>query len=496
MNNSSNKRLFAVVGPPRCGTSALTRGLNVLGIDLGNALRSAKKGINDEGFWEDLDISALNVQIYKTLEHEWHKITDIEEDGLEKVIGSELRPKAVQLLETKLHGKELFGFKDLHITRILPFWMPVFSDLGVRCDFLISCRSPRSMAQSLAKLAGFDLQKCYFLWNEFVISGLVHTQGHTVVVVQYDQLLEQPEIELRRIATKLDLHFDASSDAFAFYRDQFLNTGLRRAADGRAASDDDVPSDTAELYALLKDLATDKCEVDSDEFRSRFDGIRRRHENVLALLQSNESEQARMLDVIRGELAANRALLEIAEDSPSTGETRTVLLENALRERDQLLERASQGLVERTLDVMTTRETLEERTVALEEATRHLHEHVRELDRAHRAYDDHVRATQQWSQDLVDRTNDLVATRALLVERTNTLQEVSDTLRERTAHLDSTHALLEQHVAALEHANQALLERDQALAELQACYSEAIDTAEGLQQMVDAARAELASRAN
>jgi|GEM_PF-3208844 len=496
MNNSSAKRLFAVIGPPRCGTSALTRGLKVLGIDLGTALRAAKKGVNDEGFWEDLDIAALNVKIYKALEHEWHKITDIESDRLEALVRSELRPQAVQLLDKKLRDQALFGFKDLHITRILPFWMTVFSELGVRCDFLISCRDPRSMAQSLAKLAGFDLQKCYFLWNEFVIASLTRTQGHTVVVVQYDRLLEQPEAELRRVATKLDLHFDASSEAFVFYRDEFLNAGLRSSAGSRNIGDEGIPFDSAELYALLKDLATDRCVIGSDEFNSRFDAIRQRHENVLSLLQSSEGEQTRMLDVIRGDLAASRALLEIAGESAQSGSTHEQVLEDAIHERDRLLERASQGLVERTLELMTTRETLEERTAALEEATRRLDEHVRELARVRGALDIHVQSEQVSSRDLVARTDELVTTRALLVERTNALQELSDTLHERTARLDGMHMLLEQHVAALGHANEALGERDRLIAELHLRYGEAVAAAESLRQVIEAANTKRASSAN
>ena len=50
MGNTGKKRLIVVLGMHRSGTSAITRGLQVMGIDLGNNLMPAMEGVNDKGF--------------------------------------------------------------------------------------------------------------------------------------------------------------------------------------------------------------------------------------------------------------------------------------------------------------------------------------------------------------------------------------------------------------------------------------------------------------
>ncbi len=63
----NDRQLFFVLGMHRSGTSAVTRGLSALGINLGNNLMPPVPGINDKGFYEDRDIHALNIKIFKTL---------------------------------------------------------------------------------------------------------------------------------------------------------------------------------------------------------------------------------------------------------------------------------------------------------------------------------------------------------------------------------------------------------------------------------------------
>jgi hypothetical protein len=53
MEQQERKTVIAVIGMHRSGTSALTRGLQVLGIALGEDLFHAAEGISPKGFWLD-----------------------------------------------------------------------------------------------------------------------------------------------------------------------------------------------------------------------------------------------------------------------------------------------------------------------------------------------------------------------------------------------------------------------------------------------------------
>jgi O-antigen biosynthesis protein len=55
----------------RSGTSALTRVLNLLGVDLGEHLMPAAAGNNDMGFWEHAEIVGLHDQVLAALDRRW-----------------------------------------------------------------------------------------------------------------------------------------------------------------------------------------------------------------------------------------------------------------------------------------------------------------------------------------------------------------------------------------------------------------------------------------
>ena len=61
-----NKRIIAVTGVPRSGTSVITRGLKVLGVNLGTSLEPANFS-NEKGYFEDSDINNLNYAFLELL---------------------------------------------------------------------------------------------------------------------------------------------------------------------------------------------------------------------------------------------------------------------------------------------------------------------------------------------------------------------------------------------------------------------------------------------
>jgi hypothetical protein len=58
-------KMVVVLGMHRSGTSAITRGLLVMGVRLGDRLLPAVKGENDKGHWEDVDLNALNIEMLR-----------------------------------------------------------------------------------------------------------------------------------------------------------------------------------------------------------------------------------------------------------------------------------------------------------------------------------------------------------------------------------------------------------------------------------------------
>lgn len=72
---TEGKSIVVVLGMHRSGTSAITRGLMVLGVELGDNLMPPAAD-NNKGFFEDVDVNAINVELYRSLGHgqDWHTL--------------------------------------------------------------------------------------------------------------------------------------------------------------------------------------------------------------------------------------------------------------------------------------------------------------------------------------------------------------------------------------------------------------------------------------
>ena len=60
------KKIIVVLGMHRSGTSAITRGLQTLGVNLGSSLIPPDDN-NEKGFFEDIEINSFNNQLLSAL---------------------------------------------------------------------------------------------------------------------------------------------------------------------------------------------------------------------------------------------------------------------------------------------------------------------------------------------------------------------------------------------------------------------------------------------
>jgi glycosyltransferase involved in cell wall biosynthesis len=251
----NHKRIIVVLGMHRSGTSALTRGLEALGVGLGTNLNPANFA-NPKGYWEDEDVMALNEALLRRLGSAYDGLALISPETLLGNDYVDLREEARMLLQRKLEGASIWAFKDPRTARLLPFWQKVFADLDLHHSYVISVRHPISVAQSLARRDGFAPVKSYYLWLEHLLGALTATSGCPRIVVDYDALLSQPNVEIKRIADGLQLPPPGEAELNAYAHD-FLDTGLRhtRYSEADLAADADMPQSVVRLYALLQRLA-------------------------------------------------------------------------------------------------------------------------------------------------------------------------------------------------------------------------------------------------
>lgn len=278
MGDNEKKRLIVVLGMHRSGTSAITRSLKVMGVELGDTLMPAIQGINDKGFWEDLDLFNLNNELLSMVRSDWHHLAPIEPVDVEILRKNGSFDKAGALLHRKLDKKAIFGFKDPRVAKLFRFWKEVFIHCQLDTSCVLAVRHPLSIVRSLNKRDGFDPEKSYFLWLGHVIESLAGSTGLRRVLVDYDNLIQSPEVEINRVARELDLEIDEAE--LQNYRSQFLDKTLRHTIYELKdlSLDDTCPPLVHEIYASLRDVACDNISLDdpilqnqiarwADEFR-------------------------------------------------------------------------------------------------------------------------------------------------------------------------------------------------------------------------------------
>ena len=251
----ANSRLIVVLGMHRSGTSAVTRALQVMNVELGDKLMPAADGDNPKGFFEDTDIYKLNVEMLQALRIDWYSLAPIGEHDVETLRSRAFFLRAVELLNSKCANSPVFAFKDPRIAKLLPFWKAVFDHCQFGVSYVVTVRHPRSVANSLVKRNGFDLEKGYLLWLEYVLRIAAWTAGQRCAYVDYDRLVEQPVAQLKRLAKVLALK--VNKPALADYKNGFLDQTLRHTVYTRADLEVDslCPPLAHEVYCAICDLA-------------------------------------------------------------------------------------------------------------------------------------------------------------------------------------------------------------------------------------------------
>jgi hypothetical protein len=258
------RRVFVVAGMHRAGTSVVTRGLQALGIDLGDHLMSADQRMNARGFFEDVDVVKCDDALLEMLDADWKSLALLADVDWRTDTFASARSDAQRLLAARLARTGQFGFKDPRVPRLLPFWQAVIAEAGAADAYVIAVRHPLSVIESLTARDGLDVRRSGWLWLTHLLCALHYTAGRSRVVVDYDRVIAAPERELARMARGLGLPPSTQNDAgatSATYASEFVSAALRHAEHAPENLDaGDVPPLVPAVHALAQRLAQDEAD--------------------------------------------------------------------------------------------------------------------------------------------------------------------------------------------------------------------------------------------
>ena len=284
----ASSRVIVVLGMHRGGTSAATRALECLGVQLGDQLLAPSPTENPLGFYEDAPLLALSDRVLDLLGLSWDssRLVDAAEWRRPELAALEL--EAAESIRSRFEGRPIWGFKNPRTARLLPFWQRVFARVGREDAYVVVVRNPLSVARSLYARNRFAPTKSHLLWLLHMTEAVVHTRGRARVCVDYDRLLADPTRELERIASGIGLSDPAADpERLTDFTTGFLTTDYRNSQ--FEASDLELDADLSQLgrqaYSLLSRWASDDDAPSEAQLHRSFAQISRRLAELAPLLR-------------------------------------------------------------------------------------------------------------------------------------------------------------------------------------------------------------------
>jgi hypothetical protein len=305
--------LVTILGAGRSGTSAITRGMGAIGIDLGTHLRRGR-GKNPTGFFEDTDVLALSKKLKRALGVRGDSVRLIGDDEWELPRVRALHQVSVDTLRRRFGGSPLWGYKYGRTLRFLPFWLRVWDELELDVRYVVALRNPLSVARSRARLEPTrgTQEKSDLEWLVNIVPYFHLARGRPLVVVDYDRVMADPAGELERMARALGIALRDRS-GIDEYCNAYLKSGMRHS---RFSAEDLVRDPrihplARDAYTWLDRLASDEIGIDDDALWSDWKRIQDAVAALRPILHHVDQVQGALLQAQRSLLGPLQALPDL-----------------------------------------------------------------------------------------------------------------------------------------------------------------------------------------
>jgi GT2 family glycosyltransferase len=214
-----------VLGMHRSGTSALTRVLNLLGVELGEDLMPAGPD-NPSGFWEHNGVVAAHERLLAALGRSWDDPRPLPEDWLQSAAADEAARAIEAIVRRDFPATPLWVVKDPRLCRLLPLWRRVLDAMGIEPRMLLMTRHPREVADSLERRDGLPESIGELLWARYLLEAASGSEGCKRCMLAYADLLQDWRATIGNAFEAIDLGLQPDAEQAARI-DEFLSPQLR-----------------------------------------------------------------------------------------------------------------------------------------------------------------------------------------------------------------------------------------------------------------------------
>jgi hypothetical protein len=222
MTGKEVSKAILVLGMHRSGTSAATRVLSLLGVDLGGDLIQPAQD-NVKGFWEHRGVLAIHEQLLAELGCNWQDIRELPAGWLESSAACKAREALLETLSRDFAASTLWAVKEPRLCRLLPLWLPLAKELNVHFHALHISRHPDEVAGSLRVRNGMSLEHTRLLWMQHVVEAHAASRDLPRAVLHFDELLSDWREGVSAVAERLHLDWPKSIHQVAPDIEDFLS---------------------------------------------------------------------------------------------------------------------------------------------------------------------------------------------------------------------------------------------------------------------------------
>ena len=209
---SSVRRAILVLGMHRSGTSAVTRVLNLLGVDIGSRLMQPAPD-NPTGFWEHLDAVKIHDQLLGNLGRSWDDFRPLPVGWFYRDAARHAYEQILQLVLAEFSETSLWAVKDPRLCLFVPLWERALKSLGIVPCSLLVLRDPAEVAHSLQRRNAMPAALGEALWCRYTVDAIRASARSQHAGLRYGHLLQDWRSEIHRLDRTLALDLEWSEQA-------------------------------------------------------------------------------------------------------------------------------------------------------------------------------------------------------------------------------------------------------------------------------------------
>lgn len=263
---SCQNKAICVLGSGRCGTSMVTRAINLLGVEVGSNLISADR-TNPKGFWENSQIVMFHEKALKSLGFDLSKRQEEEIQPFKQ----ELK----DLVRSQFSNKQLWGWKDPRTCYFLKLWKSVLNDLGITINYLIMIRNPIDVAASFKLAYNADQKLAMSIWKQKTLLALRETYGEKRIIIDYNQFIDNSLKCLQKTSEILNLPWPQNENHLKKQLNEFVDPNLQHSRTGieNLLNNENIEEGIKELYQLCFKACNSPGFLDTEYFRNKIESL-------------------------------------------------------------------------------------------------------------------------------------------------------------------------------------------------------------------------------